>query len=401
MPLTDTQCKAAQAKDKKYKISDSEGLYLEVHPNGSKYWRLKYRLDGKEKRSALGVYPKVTLLKARKEKERIKEQLQNGIDPIIQKIHDKQELAFQRSQTFKEIAIEWHCKGVGTWDPRYAKTIMHRLEKYTFKEFGHYPLNVLKPITILVCLQKVEKTAPEMARRVKQLVSHILRYAIVTERIDRDLTIGLETALKKYKKGHFASIDIQELPKLLVALHDHKTRLYRQTYLAIRMMLLTFVRTSELIEAKWDEIDFDQALWIIPAERMKMRSPHLVPLSLQVIAILKELREMNKHREHLFPSLPRPRKPMSKGTILMALKRMGFGNQMTGHGFRSLALGILKEKLGYNHEIADRQLAHVPKSSTDRAYDRAQFLSKRVEMMQGYANYLDEVYKHAMRESVF
>ncbi|MEA5426397.1 tyrosine-type recombinase/integrase [Arcicella lustrica] len=401
MFLTDTQCKAAKPKEKTYKLSDSEGLYLEVLPTGGKYWRLKYRLHGKEKRLGLGVYPKISLLKAREEKQRIRNELSTGIDPLLQKALKKQEAAFESATTFKEVAKEWHSKGVETWDPRYAKTIMHRLEKYTFDEFGHYPLNILKPITILLCLQKVEQTAPEMARRVKQLVSHILRYAIVTERIDRDLTIGLETALKKYKKGHFASIDIEELPKLLVALHNHKTRLYRQTYLAIRIMLLTFVRTSELIEARWDEIDFESALWIIPAERMKMRSPHLVPLSFQVIAILKELRELNKHREHLFPSLPRPRKPMSKGTILMALKRMGFSNRMTGHGFRALALGILKEKLGYNHEIADRQLAHIPQKSTDRAYDRAHFLSKRVEMMQNYANYLDGVSQQAILEFVF
>jgi len=393
MSLTDTQCKAAQPKDKKYKLSDSQGLYLEVLPTGGKYWRLKYRLHGKEKRLGLGVYPRVSLLKARKEKERIREQLSLGIDPVIQKTQEKHEAVFERVQTFEDVAKEWHSKGVEAWDPRYAKTVMHRLEKYTFGEFGHFPLNILKPTTILVCLQKIEQTAPDMARRIKQLVSHVLRYAIVTNRIDRDLTIGLDTALKKYKKGHFASIDIDELPKLLEALHNHKARLYRQTYLAIRLMCLTFVRTSELIEARWTEIDFDRAMWTIPAERMKMRSPHLVPLSKQSIEILKELRELNKYREHVFPSLPRPRKPMSKGTILMALKRMGFGNKMTGHGFRALALGILKEKLGYSHEIADRQLAHVPKNSTDRAYDRAQFLSKRVEMMQKYADYLDKEFQ--------
>lgn len=391
MALTDMQCRAAQPKDKKYKLFDNEGLYLEVLPSGGKYWRLKYRWHGKEKRFAIGVYPKVTLLKARKEKERIREQLSSGVDPVILKSQEKHRAAFESAQTFEHIAKEWHVKGLQAWDPRYAQTIMHRLEKYTFAEFGHYPLTELKPTTILACLQKIEKTAPEMARRIKQLVSHILRYAIVTNRIDRDLTIGLEMALVKYRKGHFASINIDDLPKLLTALHSHKARLYHQTYLAIRLMLLTFVRTSELIEAKWEEIDFDRAMWTIPAERMKMRSPHLVPLSKQSLHILRELRTMNEHREHIFPSLPRPKQPMSKGTILMALKRMGFGKRMTGHGFRSLALGILKEKLGYSHEIADRQLAHVPKNSTDRAYDRAQFLLQRTEMMQNYANYLDDV----------
>jgi integrase len=292
MFLTDTQCKAAKPKDKKYKLSDGEGLYLEILPTGGKYWRLKYRLHGKEKRLGLGVYPKISVQKARKEKERIRDQLSVGIDPLVQKTQKKREAAFERVQTFQEVAREWHSKGVGTWDPRYAKTVMHRLEKYTFGEFGQFPLNEIKPTTILVCLQKVEKTAPEMARRIKQLVSHICRYAIITNRIDRDLTIGLETALIKYRKGHFASIDIDDLPTLLSSLHHHKARLYRQTYLAIRLMLLTFVRTSELIEAKWEEIDFDRAMWTIPAERMKMRSPHLVPLATQAIEILKVWRNM-------------------------------------------------------------------------------------------------------------
>lgn len=391
MALTDTQCRTAQPKDKKYKLFDHEGLYLEVLPAGGKYWRLKYRWNGKEKRFAIGVYPKVSLLNARKEKERIREQLSSGLDPILQKSQERHKAVFESAQTFEQVAKEWHTKGLLGWNPRYAQTIMHRLEKYTFTELGHYPLTELRPTTILGCLQKIEKTAPDMARRIKQLISHILRYAIVTNRIDRDLTVGLEMALLKYRKGHFASIDIDDLPKLLMALHTHKARLYHQTYLAIRLMLLTFVRTAELMEAKWEEIDFDRALWTIPAERMKMRSPHLVPLSKQSLHILSELRVMNEYREYVFPSLPRPRQPMSKGTILMALKRMGFGKRMTGHGFRSLALGILKEKLGYSHEVADRQLAHVPKNSTDRAYDRAQFLLQRTEMMQNYANYLDEV----------
>ncbi|MBD2704830.1 tyrosine-type recombinase/integrase [Spirosoma sp. BT702] len=400
MPLTDMQCRTAKPKAKTFKLFDGEGLYLEVRSSGRKNWRLKYRIHGKEKRIAIGGYPKISLLEARKERERIKGELKGGVDPLFAKLERKHTAVFNSQQTFQAVAREWHSKGLTTWNPRYAQTILHRLEKYTFSEIGQFPLTTLKPIVILACLQKIEKTAPEMARRVKQLISHICRYAIVTGRVDRDLTIGLETALKKYNKGHFASIDLEELPQFLLALYNHKTRLYRQTYLAIHLLFLTFVRTSELIEAKWSEIDFDQKLWTIPAERMKMRSPHLVPLSRQVIEILLELRAMNKYREHIFPSIPRPRKPMSKGAILVALKRMGYSNRMTGHGFRSLALGILKEKLGYSHEIADRQLAHAPKSSTDRAYDRATFLPQRTEMMQCFADYLDRVHIESLQQKV-
>lgn len=392
MPLTDMQCRTAKPKDKLYRMFDGEGLYLEVLPSGKRYWKLKCRLHDKEKRLAIGPYPKVSLLAARQEKDRLKGEIKAGIDPVLAKQERKLQAAFEYGQTFERIAREWHTKGSDTWAPRYATTVLHRLEKYTFSEIGAFPVNLLKPLTVLACLQRIEKTAPEMARRVKQLISHICRYAIVTGRAETDPTIGLETALKRYKKGHFASLDIDELPNFIVSLHDHKARLYHQTYLAIRLMFLTFVRTSELVEAKWSEIDLDQAMWIIPAERMKMRSAHLVPLSHQAVRILSELKDMNGNREFVFPSLPRPRKPMSKGAILVALKRMGYSRRMTGHGFRALALGILKEKLGYSHEIADRQLAHAPKSSTDRAYDRAKFLPQRIEMMQRYADFLDTVY---------
>lgn len=398
MPLTDMQCRTAKPKDKPYKIADSEGLYLEVMPSGRCNWRLKYRLHGKEKRLALGGYPKVSLLEARQEKDRIKRGLKEGIDPVLARHERKQHAAFEHGQTFELVAREWHSKGVETWDPRYAQTILHRLEKYVFDELGPYPIHLIKPLTVLGCLQKIEITAPEMARRVKQLISHISRYAIVTGRTEADPTIGLETALKRYKRGHFASLDVDQLPEFILTLHNHNARLYHQTYLAIRMMFLTFVRTSELVEAKWCEIDFGKAMWTIPAERMKMRTPHLVPLSKQALAILNELKAMNGKREYVFPSLPRPHKPMSKGAILVALKRMGYSRKMTGHGFRALALGILKEKLGFLHEIADRQLAHAPKNSVDRAYDRAKYLPQRIEMMQKYADYLDSVYLHELNK---
>lgn len=392
MPLNDLQCRTAKPKGKPYKLSDSAGLYLEILPTGRKNWRLKYRLHGKEKRLALGAYPTVGLLQARRECDRLKTEIKEGHNPVFRRQEQKLSAQYSSGQTFEFVAREWHTKGIASWDPHYACTLLHRLEKYVFAEFGNYPLQHLKPLIILACLQKIEKTAPDMARRIKQIISHVLRYAIVTGRIEHDLTIGLETALKKYRKGHFASIDVDELPQFLQTLYAYQARLTRQTFLAIRFMFLTFVRTSELVEARWSEMDLEKGMWIIPAERMKMRSAHLVPLSRQALDILAELKDLNGHREHVFPSLPRPRKPMSKGTILIAIKRMGYANRMTGHGFRALALGILKEKLGYSHEIADRQLAHAPKSSTDRAYDRARFLPQRIEMMQRYADYLDDAY---------
>ncbi|SFT08536.1 Integrase [Mucilaginibacter polytrichastri] len=386
-------CRTAKSKAKPYKIFDRNGLYLEVYPTGSKLWRLKYRYHRKEKRISLGNYPLVTLLEARQEKDKIKAQLKSGHDPILVKLEQQQTAVFAHAQTFELIGKEWHSQNAPAWNPRYAKTILHRLEKYLFPDIGSYPITLLTPVIILSCLRKIDENAPDMARRIKQLCSNVFVYAKNTNRVQSDITTGLEKGLRKYEKGHFASIDVDELANFLIALHDFRqTKIHRQTYLAIQFMLLTFVRTTELNKATWSEINFETAIWRIPGKRMKKKKDHLTPLSRQAIAILKELKEMNGKREYIFPSIPRPLKPMSNGTILQALKRMKFETHMTGHGFRSLALGILKEKLGYTHEIADRQLAHVRKNNNDKAYDRAEFLDQRTEMMQRYADYIDKVF---------
>lgn len=388
MPLCDTQCRASKPQEKHYRLFDYEGLYLEITPSGSKHWRLKYRFNGKETRLSLGSYPVVSLGDARKHKEKIRAQIKDGINPMVSRIEEKLTSLLESKSTFELIALEWHSANKPAWDSRYAQTVMYRLEKYALPHIGMFPITQLKPPIILACIRKIEPTAPEMARRIKNLISHIFKFAIATGRVETDYTYGLEFALTKYKKKNFASIDLDELPELLSALRSCKANLYRQTFIAVWLMLLTALRTSELIEAKWSEIDFEKCLWTIPAERMKMRKPHLVPLATQTIELLKELQQISGHRELMFPSIPRPRKPMSKGTILVALKRMGYRNKMTGHGFRSLFLGVAKEKLGYSHDVADRQLAHAPKNSVDRAYDRAKFLPQRVSMMQAYADYL-------------
>jgi len=386
------QCRTAKPKAKPFKLFDADGLYLYIMPSGAKYWRLKYRLFDKEKLLSFGVYPKISLLDARNNRMEAKQKISQGIDPTLDRLERKQLAAFAQAQTFEIMALEWHEQQTGHWSMRHADTVRYRLDKYVFPEIGTYPLQAIKPVIMLACLKKIDKTAPEMSRRMKRICSHIFKYAIATGRTETDPTYGLECALRKYKRGHYASITVDEFPDFLLKLHNYKTQVYRQTYLAIQLMMLTFVRTQEMVEAKWTEIDFEKAMWIIPGERMKMGLTHMVPLSRQSIEILKELKEMNGHRTFVFPSLPRPRNPMSKNTILQAVKRMGYAGKMTGHGFRSLALGLLKEKLGYTHEVADRQLAHVPKSSVDRAYDRAQFLPQRTAMMQVYADYIDKIY---------
>lgn len=394
--LTDLHCRTAPLKPKPYKMADSEGLYLEIMPSGQKYWRFKYRFAGKEKRIALGVYPKVSLSSARQLRNTCKDNIRNGIDPVLLRLEQKQTITLQAEQTFELLAYEWYNKNLPVWSNKYAQTNLHRLKKYVLPYLGKFPANHIQPTMILSCLQRIEQTAPYMARRMKTIIRAIYKYAYATGRVKTDPTYGIEEALQKLRKGHYASITVDELPIFLLDLFEYRARLTRQTFLAVYLMLLTFVRTSELIQAKWDEIDFEKAMWIIPAERMKMRLPHIVPLAKQSLKILAELKQMNSEHEYVFPSIPRPKKPMSNGTILVVLKRMGYKNRMTGHGFRSLALGVLKEKLKYSHDIADRQLAHVPKNSTDRAYDRAQFLDDRIKMMQHFADYLDDVYIDAL-----
>ena len=400
MSLTDLKCRTAKPKQKSYRLADMEGLYLEVMPSGSKLWRMKYRMFNKERRISLGKYPDVSLLEAREKKSNARKEIREGLDPSILRIEREQVASFAMALTFRDMATEWYNKQLATWKPWYAKTVLHRFEKYIFPFIGNYPLAQIKPLIMLNCLQEIEKTAPELSRRMKAMCSHIYKYAIATGRAENDPTYGLEAAMKKFRKGHYAAITVDEFPEFLHTLYEYRDRIYRQTFLGLKLLLLTFVRTSELVEAKWPEVDFENAMWIIPADRMKMKLPHMVPLSKQALAIFTELKTLNNRREYILPSYSQPRKPMCKNTMLVAIKRMGYNGRMTGHGFRSLALGLLKEKLGYSHEIADRQLAHVPKSSIDRAYDRAQFLPQRTEMMQRYADYIDEVYLNRLRECI-
>lgn len=398
MLLSDMQCRTAKPRMKPYKLSDGGGLYLEVMPSGAKYWRQKYRIHGKEKRISHGVYPQVPLIEARQKRIKTKQEVRQGHDPVLLRLEKRQTALLAQAETFEKVALEWYSKQLGQWTARYAQSVKFRLEKYAFAEIGDYPVSAIKPIVMLNCLQKIEKTSPETTRRIKALCRHIFKYGIATGRAEHDPTYGLESALKKFRKGHYAAISVDEFPEFLFRMHEYRDRISRQTFLALKLLLLTFVRTSELIEARRSEFDLENKMWIIPKERMKMGLQHMVPLSNQAVKLVRELLEMNRNSEFLLPSYSQPRKPMCKNTMLVAIKRMGYNGRMTGHGFRSLALGLLKEKLGYSHEVADRQLAHVPKSSVDRAYDRAQFLPQRVEMMQRYADYIDSVYLQQIKK---
>jgi len=390
MALTNLACKNAKCGNKPKKLSDSGGLYLYLSTSGAKLWRFKYRYMGKEKTLSLGQYPKLSLIDARKRREEAKEQLAQNIDPSLLKQQKKQLAMISQENTFEAVARAWIDHMKDSWGPTTAKDRLRRLEYDMFPYIGKTAIKDIKPQLLLATLRKVEaRGAHEVARRLLQICGQVFRYAIIHDLVERNVAADLKGALKPQRVNHYAAIESQELPQLLQALERNDARLYHQTRLAIKFLLLTFVRTSELIKAQWPEIDFEHKEWRIPAERMKMRRPHIVPLSRQSIEILEELKKANSRSLWIFPSMTFPRQHMSNNTILLALKRMGYAGRMTGHGFRALAMTTLKERLEYQHDIVDRQLAHAPRSKINAAYDRAQYLPQRRKMMQDWADYLD------------
>jgi integrase len=390
MALTDGAIKSFKPKDTPYKKTDGGGLFLLINPNGSKAWRYKYRFLGKEKLLAIGVYPEISLAAARKEHSEARKLLIEGVDPSAAKI-EKKRLRLEKSEiTFELVANEWHAHNIERWSKSHASDILHRFEVDVFPIIGKRPIFELKPTDILDLIRKIEERgASEVAKRTKGMCSQVFDYALVNEQIASNPTISLKGALKPAKKGHFAAFTYKELPEFIDKLERNEARLYPHTRLGLKLMMLTFVRTSELIGMRWSEIDYESNQWVIPAERMKMKRAHIVPLCTQALAIIDELKNLAIQSPYVFPSQVRSNKHMSNNTLLKALERMGYKGEMTGHGFRSLAMSTIKEKLGWRHEVVDRQLAHAQRNKVDAAYDRAQFLDDRIIMMQKWADYLD------------
>lgn len=390
MKLTDTICRKAKVIDKPQKLFDGGGLFLEITKSGGRHWKLKYRFNGKEKKLALGEYPLITLKEAREKREEAKKLLLNNIDPSIAKQSAKLQSAIDTASTFEATALEWHDTVKEKWSSDYADTILKRMKADIFPQIGGLPIKSITPLILLNALKQIEaRGVYETTKRARQYCSQVFRYAIATGRIERDITVDIYGALKHSRVEHHSALDVKDLPDFLNKLEKNEARLFPQTKMAIELMLLTFVRTSELLEATLSEIDFSGKVWVIPAERMKMRKAHIVPLSNQAIKIMEKLREVNSEWGYLLPSQKAPHKSMSNNTILYALYRMGYKGKTTGHGFRALAMTAIKEKLGYRHEVVDRQLAHSHRNSVDAAYDRAQFLDERKKMMQEWADYID------------
>lgn len=391
MKLTDPIIKAAKPKEKPYKLSDGQGLTLLIQPNGSKWWRYRYRMNGKEKMLSIGTYPDVTLKKAREMRVTADDLLKQSIDPSQHRQEQKQIAAIAAENSFESVARQWwnHWKHART--ERHADYVIRRLEADIFPVIGNKPIHSITAPTLLMAIKKIEsRGALDIAKRALSTCGQVFRYAVGHGLAERNPAADIKPSdvLKPTRKANYARLDQKDLPELLQKIEEYDGQ--PLTRIALQLMALTFVRTGELIGARWEEIDMTAKQWRIPAERMKMRTPHIVPLSNQSLTLINELRTLALDDILLFPSERRDGKTMSNNTILYALYRMGYHSRMTGHGFRGIASTILHEH-GYNHEYIELQLAHSPRDAVSAAYNHALYLDQRARMMQEWADYLDEI----------
>lgn len=397
--LTDTAVRNAKydaGGKRKQTLSDAGGLYLELAPSGGKWWRLAYRYGGQRKLLSLGTYPTISLATARQRRGDAKRLLADGIDPSAHRQAAKREAAGRAANSFDAVAREWYAKQLHTWVPSHASDVLRRLEANLFPAIGDKPIAEITAPLVLSAVRKIEhRGAHDLAHRVLQVASQIFRYGVATGRCERDPARDLRGALTPHVKQNQAAVTPEEFPELLHAIDDYFPKLGdKLTALALRMVALTFVRTGELIGATWDEFDLDGAVWTIPAERMKMRSEHVVPLSKQTLAMLRELQSIGGGSRYVFPGR-NPDKAMSNNTMLFALYRLGYKGKMTGHGFRSVASTILNETGRFRPDVIERQLAHCERNAVRGAYNRAEYLPERRKMMQAWADMLDSMLKVA------
>lgn len=394
---TDLACKAAICEPgKPYERHPAGlGMYLEVTAAGGKYWRMKYRHGGKEKRLALGVYPEISLADARKRRDKARETLAAGDDPGQLKREAKLARALQDASTFEKVARQWWEQWKGAKSPRHADYVIRRLEADVFPVLGSRPVDSINAPQLLAMAKRIEsRGAIDIAKRALQTCGQIMRFAVAHGLIERNpgADVRPSDALKPREKENYARLDAREMPELLRKIEAYPGTPY--TRLAMKLMALTFVRTGELIGARWAEFDLEAAEWRIPAERMKMRTPHIVPLAPQAVEVLQALQTLSGGRALLFPGERDHERPMSNNTILAALKRMGYAGRMTGHGFRGVASTILHEH-GYPHHVIELQLAHQERDQVAAAYNHATYLRERRAMMNAWADHLDKMRKGA------
>ncbi|ATM76078.1 MULTISPECIES: tyrosine-type recombinase/integrase [Serratia] len=387
MPLTDIKVKTAKPMDKAYKLTDGGGMYLLVKPNGSKYWRLKYRFVGKEKMLSIGVYPDVSLADARQKRDEARKILAAGGDPGEVKKADKLAQKLSTENTFEAIAREWHKQKADRWSLRYRDEIIDTFEKDIFPYLGRRPIAEIKPMELLETLRRLEKRgALEKMRKVRQRCGEVFRYAIVTGRAEYNPAPDLATALATPKKTHFPFLTAEELPYFIKDLIGYTGSVITKT--ATQIIMHTGVRTQELRFARWQDIDFEKRLWEIPPEVMKMKRPHIVPLSEQVVELFQSLKPITGMYPLVFVGRNDRTKPISKESVNQVIELLGYKGRLTGHGFRHTMSTILHEQ-GFNSAWIETQLAHVDKNAIRGTYNHAHYLEGRREMMQWYGDYID------------
>ena len=400
MSLSDTSIRNAKPRAKPYKLSDAQGLFLLIKPNGSKLWYMKYRIDGKEKKLAFGAYPATALASARKMRDGAKSLLSEGHDPALKKQQDKQKR--KNGNTFEDVAHKWLARN-SRWSEAHAAKILRSLELHVFPFIGKFPIGDLKTADLLVSLRVAEKKGNlETAARIQQRTTAIMRYAVQESLIASNPASDLAGAIEPPPKNHYPSLPLEKMPELLERIEDYSGRML--TRLAVQLNLLIFIRSSELRFARWEEIDADGAMWTIPAQRepivgvrfsergAKMKTPHLVPLSTQSVAVLKQLKRLSGGGELIFPGDHDASKPMSENTINKALRTMGYDTKVNvcGHGFRTMACSALIESGRWTKDAVERQMSHQERNHVRAAYiHKAEHLDERTQMMQWWSDYLD------------
>lgn len=400
-PITDLQIRRTKPGAKVRKLADGGGLYLEILPNGSRFWRFRFRqATGKENLLSFGPYPEVGLASAREQRDAARRLLLEGTDPGIYRDQSRQVAKAAANSTFEKVAREWHALKMRSWTPDYGNNVLHRLECDIFPSIGATAIDEVAHRPIIDMLRKIEaRGAHEIAKRNKAVCAQIFSFAIQSGIATRNPIADMRDVLQSVTPGNFPAISADDLPDFLLVLRRNEACMHPTTRIGLRLLMLVFVRTSELIETPWTEIEPDAEDWTIPWHRMKLgkrrlnpiKKDHFVPLASQTRQLLTELRQITGGGKYMLPNLRDHTRPMSNNAFLKALERMGYKGDMSGHGFRALAMSTIKERLGYRHEVVDRQLAHVHTDKVARAYDRAEFIDERREMMQAWADYLDKI----------
>lgn len=390
--LSDTKVRQAKPRDKVYRLSDAKGLAIEIRPSGQKIWRYRFRLDGKANMFTLGDYPAISLADARQRLEEARALVAQGINPNTAKKSALASRIEENANTFRIVADDWMAANTH-WSDGYRAQVRKTLEADAFPKFGSLPIRDITSAQVLAMLNAIiKRNAPVVARNARQWTGAVFRHGITTLRCETDPTQPLSGVVKAGNTNHHKPLRPETLPAFLKALDDYKG--YGIAQPAAKFMMLTFVRTIEIRRAEWQDIDLDEATWRIPADKMKMRTEHIVPLSRQALDILRELHRLTGRRRHVFPNMRRPDEGITSTTINRIIGRMGYSGVVSGHGFRSTASTMLHE-LGYPELIIERQLAHMERNKVKAAYNHAEFLVERRKMMQDWADYLDSRRKQA------